>query len=80
MGPVWRGGAHGEAALLEGCYLSALWLAEQHGCESIAFPLISTGIFGYPKADALRIAVNAIGAFLLEYDMTVYLVIFDKAS
>lgn len=80
VGPVWQGGAQGEAVLLESCYRSSLELAERHNCATVAFPLISTGIFGYPKAEALRIAVNAIGAFLLEHDMTVYMVVFDKDS
>ena len=49
-------------------------------CETIAFPLISSGIYGYPKAQALKVAIDAISAFLMENDMTVYIVIFDKAA
>ncbi len=55
-------------------------LAKQYGCKTVAFPLISSGVYGYPKAEALRIAVNTITAFLFENDMTVYIVIFDHAT
>ena len=80
VGPVWRGGGHGEREQLASCYRTSLALAKAHGCESVAFPLIATGSFGYPKDQALRVAVDTIGAFLLENDMTVYLVIFDRAA
>ena len=80
VGPVWRGGSYGEKELLESCYRTALHLAAEYKCESVAFPLISSGIFGYPKAEALRVAVDAIAAFLAGHDMTVYLVIFDKSG
>ena len=80
VGPVWNGGSHGERELLASCYRTSLALAKEHSCESVAFPLISTGIFGYPKDQALRVAVDAIGAFLLHNDMTVYLVIFDSKA
>jgi O-acetyl-ADP-ribose deacetylase len=62
VGPVWRGGAHGEASLLAGAYGAALRLAEQHGARSIAFPAISTGIYGYPLEAATRIAVETVRA------------------
>jgi len=80
VGPVWQGGQHGERELLASCYQAALELALAHRLRSIAFPLISTGIYGYPKAEALQVAIRVIGAFLLEHDMTVTLVVYDGAS
>ena len=80
VGPVWRGGGHGEREQLVSCYRASLLLAQEHGCETVAFPLISSGNFGYPKDQALRVAVDTIGAFLLEHDMTVYLGIFDRRA
>ena len=84
VGPVWRGGNHGEQALLASCYRSSLELAVKYGCESIAFPLISAGIYGYPKDQALRIAMDSIASFLMENeqadDMTVYMVIYSRES
>lgn len=79
-GPHLAGRSRGEADLLHSCYTRALHLARENGCESIAFPLISSGIFGYPKPQALRVAINAIEEFLLKYEMQVYLVIFDRAA
>lgn len=78
VGPIWDGGGHGEAVLLYNSYRSALMLAAEKELNSIAFPLISSGIFGYPKKEAFRIAVDAITAFLMEREMTVYLVFFSR--
>ena len=80
VGPIWRGGGHGERELLVSAYRSSLKLALANGCETVAFPLISSGVYGYPKDQALKMAVDSIGEFLLAYDMTVYLVIFDRAA
>ena len=80
VGPVWRGGGRGEREQLASCYRESLALAKAHGCETVAFPLISSGAYGYPRDQALRVAVDAIGAFLMAQDMTVYLVVFDRAA
>ncbi len=77
-GPVYQDGKHGESDLLSSCYRNSLALAKMHGCETVAFPLISSGVYGYPKAEALKIAIDTITQFLLENDMTVYLVVFSK--
>ncbi len=77
VGPIWRGGNYGEKEKLISCYRKSLELAEQYGCESLAFPLISAGVYGYPKEDALQAAKDTISEYLQNSDMQVYLVIFD---
>ena len=78
VGPVWQGGGHGEEELLASCYRRSLELAAAHECVTVAFPLISAGVFGYPKDQALRVAADAITEFLLDHDMTVYIVVFNR--
>lgn len=80
VGPVWQGGDKNEEALLRSAYRKSLELALIHGFESIAFPLLSSGSFGYPKEKALQTAISSIGEFLLEHEMLVYLVVFDKKA
>ena len=80
VGPRWRDGKHGERNQLISCYRTSLELAKDKKCETVAFPLISSGIYGYPKDQALRIAIDTISEFLLENDMTVYIVIFDRKA
>ena len=79
-GPVYRDGRHGEEKLLRDAYTNSLYLAVKNNCEQIAFPLISSGIYGYPKADALCVAKAAIEDFIVKYDIHVYLVVWDKGS
>lgn len=79
-GPVYQGGEQGEGDQLRTCYLNSLRLAVEHGCASIAFPLISSGIYGYPKGEALRIATSAIRDFLREHDLQVYLAVLSREA
>lgn len=79
VGPRWSGGSSGESENLASCYRTSLELAKENECKSVAFPLISSGIYGYPKEQAIQIAVDTIREYLEEnYDMTVYIVLFDE--
>ena len=80
VGPVWQGGLFGAEEKLRRCYDSALQLALELECLSVAFPLISTGNYGFPKDRALQIAISAFSEFLLEAEMQIYLVVFDRAA
>ena len=80
VGPVWNGGDKGEAETVASCYRNALNLAKEKECESVAFPLIATGTYGFPKDLALRIAISEISSFLFDNEMTVYMVVYDKEA
>ena len=80
VGPIWKGGGYGERELLFSCYRKSLALALERGCASVVFPLISSGVYGYPKAQALRVAEEAIGAFLEEHEMDVFLTLVGDTS
>lgn len=80
VGPVWQGGKYGEEKLLTDCYKNSLALAKEYRLESIAFPLISAGIFGYPKEGALKSAVSVTEDFLRKNEMAVFIVVYDKET
>lgn len=79
-GPIWRDGNYNEQTLLEACYKNALTLAADKKCKSVAFPLISSGVYGYPKEAVLKTAMRVIGDFLFDNEMLVYIVVYDKTS
>lgn len=80
VGPVWQGGEKGEADTVAKCYKKALALAKEKNCQSIAFPLIATGTYGFPKSLALRIALSEISSFLFDNEMTAYMVVYDREA
>lgn len=80
VGPIWHGGDQDERRKLKNCYRNALHAALERNCETIAFPLISSGTFGYPKDKVLRIALEAISSFLMHHDMLVFIVVYDKKA
>ena len=80
VGPKWRGGNNGEKELLEGCYKNSLALAKKYNCNSVAFPLISSGVYGYPMSEAFKVAVDSAADFLMNNDMMIYIVVYNKKS
>ncbi len=80
VGPVWQGGNRGERGILASCYARSLELAKKYGCESVAFPMISAGAYGYPREKVMEVAVEEISRFLLQNEMMVYLVVFGRES
>lgn len=80
VGPAWVDGVHGERDILRSCYEKSLELAAELKCKSIAFPLIASGVYGFPKDEALNIALSEIGKFLLTHEMKVVLVVFDRKA
>ena len=80
VGPIWEDGNHGEAQLLQQCYENTLNLALSLNCTSIAFPLLATGNYGFPKDKALQIAINVFSSFLMQHEMEIFLVVFQKEA
>ncbi len=80
VGPVWRGGMYGEKLLLEHCFRSSLEMAYQYGCSSVAFPLISAGAYGFPQEDVLDIAIQTFSTFLMDHEMHIYLVVWNRRA
>lgn len=80
VGPIWQGGMNGEEELLASCYRKSLELAKELNCASIALPLISGGAFGFPKEKVIKIATDEITSFLLNNEMTIYLIIWSKEA
>lgn len=82
VGPVWHGGNNREDHLLGACYRSSLDLAREHGCRSVAFPNISTGVYGFPKKRAARIAISEVNQYLLHNILPekIIFVCFDEAN
>ncbi len=78
VGPKWRGGKNGEKELLENCYKNSLALAKENNCETVAFPLISSGVYGYPMTETFKVAVDTVAEFLMQNDMLVYIVVYNK--
>ena len=79
-GPVWQGGLMGESVILRSCYTEALKMAVENGFETVAFPLVSSGAYGYPKDKVLKFAIEVISKFLSDNELTVYLCVFDRTS
>ncbi len=78
-GPIWRGGQFGEENLLRNCYTNSLKIAAENNLTSVAFPLISSGIYGYPPRDALKVAIQAIKDFIKQKNLEVVLTVMDKS-
>ena len=80
VGPIWRDGRHRERELLTACYRNSLHAAQEQGCTTVAFPLISAGVYGYPKDQALQVAVETVEDFLRTHNLAVTLVLFDREA